>query len=148
MTSRSARAFWSGDLGFAIDVLRELSNCRIERSRHQKTGIAEFLEQSGRLPDLNGAPVASWVLSRLFVMTKGNLEIDETELLHNDGGCVWLDFKVFSRSFNPRGFLELFCYSNRINVVVQGLETMDAEQVACAFLDGLQADPLNLRNAW
>jgi len=108
-------------------------------------GIAEFIEQSGRLPALHGAPVASWLLSRLFVMSKGNLGIDEKELLYNDGGCVWTDWEVFSQSFNPRGFVRLICHVHRIDAEVRVPAGIDAKVVLGAFLEAVMAEPEDLR---
>jgi hypothetical protein len=63
------------------------------------------LTRSGYLPDLDGAPLASWLLARLARLTDDGLGVFGEE--HNDGGGFMVEFVVYllPKSPDPRQLL-------------------------------------------
>src|SRR5579875_2767175 len=109
-------AFWHEDFGFLIDRSHLPLSAVEELSAFRDDKFADFLESSRRLPNLKGAPVASWLLPRLAEVTRGGINLDDEEQVHNHGGCVSLKWVSFTKEMKPRAFFNLFCYSNRIVV--------------------------------
>ncbi len=64
-------------------------------------GLDLRLVYSGKLPDLGGAPIASWLLARLAKLTDNQLGLAGIE--HNDGGGYVVDFVVYRVSVSPAG---------------------------------------------
>jgi hypothetical protein len=61
-------AFWSGECGFVCeDHYREID--LPGALTLTRTAIEKTLESSGRLPRLDGAPVASWLLARIALLS-------------------------------------------------------------------------------
>jgi len=138
-------AFWHGDFGFLIDrshlplsAVKELSAFRDDR-------FADFLESSSRLPILNGAPVASWLLPRLAEVTRGSINLDDQERVRNDGGCVFLKWISFTKEMKPRAFFNLLCYSNRIIIQGKCMSNTVPCDLASAFISPLLEHPEGLR---
>ncbi|HEY7314880.1 MAG TPA: hypothetical protein VH643_36375 [Gemmataceae bacterium] len=63
------------------------------------------LAESGRLPELAGAPVASWVAARLARLTSGLP--GRTTDQQVDGGVFHLDFLVFDRDRTQLGSVQI-----------------------------------------
>src|SRR5262245_10899884 len=51
------------------------------------------LTGTGRIPDLGGAPIASWLLARLARLTDDGLSLADEE--HSDGGGYMVEFVVY-----------------------------------------------------
>lgn len=66
---------------------------------------ARLLAQGG-LPELGGAPVASWLLARLAALTGGGLGLDPQLVEHIEGGVWVLDF-VVTREASPVAKVQL-----------------------------------------
>ena len=57
------------------------------------------LTRAGQVPDLGGAPLASWLLARLARLTDGRLGLADVE--DNDGGGYMVEFVVYPIGVNP-----------------------------------------------
>jgi hypothetical protein len=93
-------SFPSGRFRFYVDFS--------ETERDQERGFSVYLDdddfalrltRSGTLPDLNGAPVASWILARLARLTEDRLGLAEEE--HVDGGGYMIEFVVYRIPTGP-----------------------------------------------
>jgi hypothetical protein len=58
-----------------------------------------LLTRSGKLPELGGAPLASWLLARLARLTNDSLGLAGEE--HNDGGGYVIEFVVYRVHAEP-----------------------------------------------
>jgi hypothetical protein len=65
------------------------------------------LMNSGKVPTLRGAPVASWVLARLAALTGETLGSGQGEMQHNDGGDYNLEILVYRQDRTPVGQVQL-----------------------------------------
>jgi hypothetical protein len=138
-------AFWHDDFGFLIDPSHHSVNSTAESRDFRDASIADVLQSSDRLPNLNGAPVASWLLSRLVEATRGGINLDDQENQHNDGGCIYLRWVAFTKALKPRAFFAVLCYSNRIVMAGKCMSNTEPMELAAAFLAPLLEQPGALR---
>jgi hypothetical protein len=136
MTSNLDSAFWHEDFGFLLD--RSCIDVPVvptsETKAFRENRVAEICESSGRLPNLNGAPVASWFLPRLVEVSRGGIYLDDGEHLNNDGGDVCLYWVAFTKTLKPRSFFKLHCYSNRITMDGTCMPNTEPADLVAAFL--------------
>lgn len=86
---------------FAYERLRfqvERSDCQENRERGLTADLEENdfdrrLTCTGKIPNLAGAPIASWLLARLAMLTDDALGLEGTE--DNDGGGYEVEFVVY-----------------------------------------------------
>lgn len=138
-------AFWHDDFGFLFDRTHLPVASTTEMQEFEDSSVAEKLEANGLLPNLNGAPVASWVLPRLVEITRDGINLDDGERLRNDGGCVFLKWVAFTRSLTPRAFFSLLCYSNRITAFGHRMANTQASDLMSAFIAALIEEPYAIR---
>lgn len=65
------------------------------------------LIQTGKLPNLGSAPIASWLVARLAALTGGNLGLINGEEQGVDGGDCCLELLVFGSNQKPVGSMQL-----------------------------------------
>jgi len=137
-------AFWHDDFGFLIDRSHVPVGAIADVRTVREDGIADMLESTGRLPNLGGAPVASWLLPRLVDATHGGINLDDCEHLRNDGGGIHLQWAAFTRAIKPRAFFRVNCYSNRITTHGQCMPNTDPTELVSAFFAPLLEQPTAL----
>ena len=137
--------FWHEDFGFLIDRSHQPVASIPELEAFRDGNIADMLESSGRLPDLNGAPVASWLLPRLVDATRGSINLDDGERLHNDGGGIYLKWVAFTKTLKARAFFSLRCYPNRIILDGRCMRNTEPAELVSAFLTPLLEQPEAIR---
>jgi hypothetical protein len=98
--------FWHDDMGFVVDPQNMASSFPDAKSIDQPD-FAEVLKSSGKLPLLGAAPVASWLLARLFQLTRDRLGFETHGRSYNDGGGYYLNFVAFTRDLKPAAFFSL-----------------------------------------
>ena len=138
-------AFWHDDFGFLIDRSHTHIASTADLRAFRDDFIADVLDASGRLPNLNGAPVASWFLPRLVEVTRAGINLDDQEQLHNDGGGIYLEWVAFTKAFKPRSFFNVRCYSNRIVMDGKCMANTEPGELVAAFLASLLEAPGVLR---
>jgi hypothetical protein len=97
------------------------------------------LAGSGRVPDLGGAPLASWLLARLARLTDGRLGLAGEE--HNDGGGYVVEFVVYAEPEQAVASFQLQADMEGAGVVGQRVADCPAEEVLGALAAALLAAP-------
>lgn len=128
-------SFTSGCFRFEIDRLDDES----EVARSLQSDLEEWLDlrliQSGKVPNLCGAPLASWLLARLAFLTDDCLCLAGEEA--NDGGGYEIDMVVYrstvARPPQQPGIVQGFLFD-----IGELLLPVESEQPVAAFQ--LQAD--------
>jgi hypothetical protein len=93
-------SFTSGRFRFQVEASDETSDKA--RGFHEELLDEAFdlrLSDTGRVPDLGGAPIASWILARLARLTDGALGLASEEF--NDGGGYMVEFVVYLVHIEP-----------------------------------------------
>jgi hypothetical protein len=91
-------SFTSGHFRFQVEASDEASDK--ERGFHEELLGEEFdlrLSNTGRVPDLGGAPIASWLLARLERLLGPVVAGKE----YNDGGGYMVEFVVYAVHVEP-----------------------------------------------
>src|SRR5262245_36362859 len=163
-------SFTSGRFRFEV----EASDWAADEARGlcKKFGDKAFdsrLFGTDRVPDLNGAPIASWILARLARLTDDGLALADME--HNDGGGYLVEFVAYAIPVEPKkpetGFVQPLLFdmaepgvyvepdkpsasfqfqADMTGSAVLGRRAADcpAEEVLEALADALLADPTDL----
>src|SRR5262245_15096791 len=97
------------------------------------------LTSSGRVPDLNGAPIASWALARLRKMTDDGFPAEEKE--RNDGGGYLLHFVVYVDPEMPVAAFQFQGTTEGIGIVGDRAADCSAEEIINAMASALVAEP-------
>lgn len=135
--------FWQGRLGFVVD--RGWAESHIADGRAiERIDIGPLLEFSGRLPDLGLAPVASWLVARLFQSTGNRLGFEPHARLRNDGGGVPIHLIAFTESLKPVAFLFLRGESSGIELWGECAAEVSLDQITSAFASALIENPDHL----
>lgn len=87
--------FQQGDLSFGFDP-GTYSDCRFSDVFRRYDDYAKFLRTSGRLPDLQGAPVAAWVFARLAELGGSAFPRNYGEAWGNTVECYFLSLLAFN----------------------------------------------------
>lgn len=98
--------FWRDDMGFVVDPQCMSSSFPDARNIDQPN-FGEILKSSEKLPSLGPAPVASWLLARMFQLTRERLGFETHGRSYNDGGGYYLNIVAFTRDLRPAAFFNL-----------------------------------------
>jgi hypothetical protein len=95
-----AGSFTSGRFRFEV-ALGNSESDTAQRFREylEDDGFDVRLTRTGKVPELGGAPVASWLLARLAHLTDGRLGLASEE--HTDGGGYVVEFVVYLAAIDP-----------------------------------------------
>jgi hypothetical protein len=135
--------FWNDDTGFVVDP-QSLPSRFPHGMEFRELEFAGRLLESGALPELSGAPVASWVLARLFALPGERLGFEARCRLRNDGGGFHLNWVAFDRSLCPAAFFDLAGYPTAVWLYGGCSPLFDSESVVAAFTNSLTSEPLVL----
>jgi hypothetical protein len=102
------------------------------------------LVETGRVPDLFGSALASWILARIAHLTDRAFAI-EGEIEVCDGGVFVLDFVVQDEGGEARGKVQI--QAGTIGAGVLGVleSSLPPERVVRAILSALTSEPTALR---
>lgn len=106
--------------------------------------FAAILKASERLPSLGPAPVASWLLARLFQLTRERLGFETHGRSYNDGGGYYVNFVAFTRDLRPAAFFNVHGDSAGVRVWETCAATFSPEAVLKAFTDAILDRPNDL----
>ncbi|MGL6074239.1 MAG: hypothetical protein ACRC8S_08765 [Fimbriiglobus sp.] len=135
--------FWHDDMGFVVDP-QKMPASFPDAVKIEVIDFAERLEASGKLPPLGPAPVASWLLARLFQLTRDRLGFDTNERIRNDGGGYYLNFVAFTRKLKPVAFFMLHGQSKSVRLWGTCPSEISPEAVLLAFSESLLENPTDL----
>ncbi len=137
-------AFWHGLFGFLGEAgYRAVDLPKTFTIKHLDFHTA--LSNSGRLPDMNDAPVASWVLARLAFLSGRKFPYGYDEVTGSDGGDFWLRYYVLSDDLTPRGMITLSGHHLRVDLWANPFREEDGAAMSEAFIQALLENPLQLR---
>jgi hypothetical protein len=137
-------AFWEGDLGFVCNSRIADADLPDSTSLHWPD-YAPRLLAGGRLPDLQGAPVASWVLARCALLCGTRFPYGYDAVSGSDGGNFWLSFICFTRDFKPVGTLAVAGGELDLGLYVTSRAPHAPHLLAEAFTAHLLGKPLDLK---
>jgi hypothetical protein len=136
-------AFWRNHFGFVAEdryhVVDLPGSFTSKRDALEKTFV-----HSGRLPNLKGAPVASWVLARLSFLAGRNFPYSYDAVIGSDGADFWLRFYCISEELSPLGLVSLTGSNRGINLWAKHLKQEDGNGICDAFIGEMIASPQSL----
>lgn len=100
------------------------------------------LTSSGRVPELGGAPIASWLLARFARLTNDGFPSSGKE--HNDGGGWCLEFVVYGPDERPLSAFQFQCDMQGASIVGDRAPDCDPEAMLGALADALLEHPSDL----
>jgi hypothetical protein len=115
-------------------------------SKHYEYGKAqELLLSAGNLPELAGAPVASWVLARIARLAGKRFPYTYGQVA-GEAARYWVRYFVVSESGKPIGILLLSGNAHEIRISLRHSNNLDLdpEQICQAFLTGLLEKPTDV----
>lgn len=101
----------------------------------------ETLRKSGKLPDLRGAPIASWYLARLARLCGKRFPYSYGKVIGSDGADYWLRLHCLKRSATPIGIIQCLGKQTGISLCFQHAELLEADSVLDKFIRALLEAP-------
>lgn len=101
------------------------------------------LQATNKLPDLNGAPVASWLLARLLALTDNGFEDQVRE--RNDGGGFVLEFVVYNDADDPVASFQLQGNTEGIAILGERSGDHSNDAIVHAFVSATVDAPVDLQ---
>jgi len=138
------RVFWHSDFGFVAEGSASDSAFPGGES-YEVLPFAERLLSSKRLPDLSGAPVASWLLARLFALTHGHMLRDPFSDFSSHLAGYLISFAAFTQQLQPTAFLHICGLTDMVTLQANTPEGTKAYDVIHGFYSALLAQPQELR---
>jgi hypothetical protein len=113
--SKLTRVIWAEDIGFLCEErYHDVDLPGAVTTKRER--VDQELLAAGVLPDLSGAPVASWLLARVARLAGKRFPYSYGQVVGSDGADYWLRFYCLSRSSNPLGVLS--CFGKQAGVVL------------------------------
>jgi hypothetical protein len=134
---------WSGEYGFVCeDRYRDVhfEPCAWVTRKH----FEQYLTESKRLPNLDGAPVASWFLARVARLAGRKFPFSFGQVIGSDGADYWTRFFCLGRPATPVGMLHRSGSVEGIALSLGLLKPVDGEAVLEAFAEALLVMPHNV----
>ncbi len=103
--------------------------------------LQEQLQSSGRLPDLGGAPVASWLLARLQYLSEDTDLTPSNEVEYIDDGVWVLDF-VVGQGGVPVAKVQLQAGMTGAAILGAAIDKAQADFLLACIVEGLLVEPL------
>jgi hypothetical protein len=96
---------------------------------------------AGTLPDLAGAPVASWLLARIARLAGKRFPYSYGEVAGSDAASYWVRYFVLSQAGKPVGILSVSGSARGIRLSLAHTSDVAAEAICDAFVAGLLEKP-------
>lgn len=129
--------------GFKFQIIRDsyVPGLRKELTANE---LDQPLVRSGKLPDLGGAPVASWILARLAKLTSGKVGFALDDKQRNDGGGFAIEFLVLDK--DERRIAEFQLQGDTMGAAILGRRTEECSSgdIIHAVISALLASPADL----
>jgi hypothetical protein len=107
----------------------------------QREHVDKELQASGALPNLAGAPVASWLLARVARLAGKRFPYSYGQVIGSDGADYWLRFYCLSRSGSPIGVLSCFGSQKEVVLAVRHAPNSEPNVVLDSFIRALLTTP-------
>ncbi len=135
--------FWHDDVGYVVDMHRMPSSFP-DGVTFGPAVLDDMVRAAAGFPDLGTAPLASWLIARLFHLTRERLGFETTSKLYNDGGGFYVNLIVFTRVLKPFAFIYVHGTSNNCRCWGQCARPHEATTVISSFVDSLTSEPMAL----
>ena len=138
--SKLADVIWSGEVGFMCEARYQdidLPGALTAKREH----VEQELLASGMLPDLSGAPIASWLLARVARLAGKHFPYSYGQVIGSDGADYWLRFYCLSRSGSPIGLLSCLGKQAGVVLAVRHLPGLEPNPLLDSFIHSLLAAP-------
>ena len=133
-------AFWRNHFGFVAEA--RYHDVELPKSFFAKyDALHKIFTDSKQLSDLNGAPVASWVLARLAFLAGRKFPYGYGEVIGSDGGDFWLRFYCLSEELAASGVVTLSGSNLGVNLWINHLREEDGNGIYDAFTQEMLVDP-------
>ena len=103
-----------------------------------------LLLASGALPDLSGAPVASWLLARIARLGGKRFPYSYGEVAGSDAATYWVRYFVVSGAGKPVAILSVSANARDIRLSLAHTGEVSAEETCDAFVAGLLEKPTDI----
>lgn len=113
-------------------------------TRYQCRTAQELLVAAGTLPDLSGAPVASWLLARIARLAGKRFPYSYGEVAGSDAAGYWVRYFVISQKDKPVGILSVSGTAQDIKLSLAHTADTVPEEICDAFLAGLLLEPSDI----
>ena len=135
--------FWHNDVGYVVDTQRMPSKFPGDLE-FGPFALDDLLRAASGFPNLKNAPVASWLVARLFHLTGERLGFRTVSRVYKRGGCLYLNLIAFTRELTPFAFLDISGDSDRCECWIRCAPPHDPEVLIASFVDLLTSEPTAL----
>jgi hypothetical protein len=135
--------FWYNDMGFVVDI-HKMPSSFPGGIKFGPVVLDDMLRKAAGFPNLGRAPVASWIIARLFHLTNERLGFETTAKIHADGGGFYLNLIAFSRDFKPLAFFYVHGTSVNCSCWGQCSRQHEPANLISSFINSLVTEPLDL----
>ncbi|MHB1078335.1 MAG: hypothetical protein ACYC67_02975 [Prosthecobacter sp.] len=105
------------------------------------TDFLKLARSDPRLPDLKGAPVASWLLARVSSMTRGRMPYSYDEVEGSDGNNFYIGFTCHQDDGSIIGSVMFFACGDHIRLHAKAVPPMLPERLRDAITKAVLASP-------
>lgn len=131
--------FWHDDVGFVVDP-QMMAASFPTGVQIEPTSLDALLAETGKLPELGPAPLASWLLARMMCLTNERLGFETHAKLYHDGGGFYLNVIAFSRDLKPLAFFNVHGTSSACSLWGQCDRDFPPSNLQQIFISALVAD--------
>jgi hypothetical protein len=136
-------ALWVEEIGFIAHNGRFDPDFP-DRTFTERKDIEKTLRDSGKLPDLGLAPIASWYLARLAYLCRKRFPHRYGQILGSDGADYWLRIYCLKRPATVMGVLHCSGRQTEIRLSLQHHKSQDAAPILDKFIRALLQSPAEL----
>jgi len=104
----------------------------------------ELARSDTRLPDLAGAPVASWLLARVSSMTRGNMPYSYDHIQGSDGNDLYMGFTCHESDGNVVGSVAFLASADHIILHADAVPPVSSERLREAIVKAVFSSPLKV----
>jgi hypothetical protein len=101
----------------------------------------ELARSDSRLPDLAGAPVASWLLARISSMTRGRMPYSYDQVQGSDGNDLYLGFTCHGNDGTLIGCVAFLACADHIRLHASAVPPVPPERLRDAIIKAVLSSP-------
>jgi hypothetical protein len=113
-------------------------------ARYECRTAQGLLSAPGTLPELSGAPVASWLLARIARLAGKRFPHSYGEVLGSDAATYWVRFFVVAGAGKPVAILSVSGNARGIRISLAHTGDAAPEEICGAFVAGLLEKPADI----
>ena len=135
--------YWHEDVGYVVDTHRMPSSFP-DGVTFGPVVLDDLIRAAPGLLDLGTAPLASWLVARLFHLTRERLGFETTTKLYNDGGGFYVNLIAFTRDLKPFAFFYVHGTSADCRCYGQCARSHEPGVMISSFVESLTSEPMKL----